>query len=49
MKTKLYKSKAYLQMEYVINGKSIHQIAEELGCSYNSVREHLKLFGLIRS
>jgi transposase len=49
MKPKLYKSEAYLRTQYVIKGKTVEEIAKELGVSYNTIRESLRAFKLLRS
>lgn len=47
-RVKLYQNEKWLRMQFLINRKTIKEIADELGCSQNSVRENLKRFGLIK-
>ena len=47
-KAKLHKSEAYLKLMFITKGKSIDDIAKELGVSHNTIRQALKEKGLIK-
>lgn len=44
----LYKSEAWLKRRYVVQKKTIVEIAKECGCSHQTVQNYLEKFGLMR-
>lgn len=48
MGLKLYNSKQWLYKKYVVDKKSIPEIAEAAGCTTRTVYTKLKEFGLMR-
>lgn len=48
MKSKLYKSEAWLRYAYLIERKSIQTIADECGATYNTVAAYLRKFSIIK-
>lgn len=47
-KPKKYTSKAWLFAEYTTKHRSVESLAEECGCSTNTIRTALKKAGLIK-
>jgi len=45
---KLYANKAYLTKRYVIEKKSLQDIAKECGASHQTIYRYLVKYGLIR-
>jgi transposase-like protein len=45
----MYKSKAYLYQRYVVEKKTVVEIAKEAGCSVMTVQNWLEKFGLLRN
>lgn len=48
MKLKLYDSKAWMYRRYVVEKKSVDEIAKEAGASRRTVYAKLKEFGLLK-
>lgn len=46
--TKLYKSKAWLTKRYLVDKKTIEQIAKEAETSYQTIYRYLVEYGIIR-
>lgn len=46
---KLYESKDYLYRRYVLQKKTIKEIAEECNCSHMTIQRYLEKFGLIKN
>lgn len=44
----LYKSKAWLYKRYVVERKTIIDIAKEAGCSHMTIQRYLEKFGLVK-
>lgn len=49
MNIKLYTSRAFLYRRYVVQGKTIIEIAEECGCSHMTIQRYLEKFELIKN
>lgn len=47
-KSKPHKSEAYLKLMFITKGKTIDEIAAELGVSHNTIRTALKEKGLLK-
>lgn len=47
--SKLYQSKAWLTKRYLVDKKTIEEIAKECGTSHQTVYRYLVDFGLVRS
>ena len=47
--TKLYKSKAWLYKRYVVEKKTIEEIAKEAGTSHQTIYRYLTEAGLIKN
>jgi hypothetical protein len=45
---KLYESKDWLYRRYVVQKKTIVEIAKEAGCSHMTIQRYLEKYGLIR-
>ena len=45
---KLYESKEWLYRRYVVQKKTIVEIAKEAGCSHMTIQRALEKYGLIR-
>lgn len=46
---KLYESKDWLYRRYVVQKKSILEIAKEAGCSHMTIQRALEKYGLIKN
>ncbi len=46
---KLYESYAWLHKRYVIEKKTIKQMAEESKCSHMTIQRYLEKYGLIKN
>lgn len=46
---KLYESKDFLFRRYVLQKKTVKEIADECGCSHMTVQRYLEKFGLIKN
>ena len=46
---KLYQNKAWLTKRYVVEKKTVNEIAKECGTSHQTVYRYLVEFGLIRN
>lgn len=46
---KLYESLDWLRKRYVLEKKTIKQMAEEAGCSHMTIQRHLEKSGLIKN
>jgi DNA-binding phage protein len=46
---KLYESRDWLYRRYVVQKKSVTEIAKEAGCSHMTIQRALEKFGLIKN
>jgi len=46
---KLYESKDWLYRRYVVQRKTITEIAKEAGCSHMTIQRSLEKYGLIKN
>jgi response regulator of citrate/malate metabolism len=46
---KLYESKDWLYRRYVVQRKTITEIAKEAGCSHMTIQRYLEKYGLIKN
>mgnify|MGYP003352382857 FL=1 len=46
---KLYENKAWLTKRYVVEKKTIVQMAEEAGCSHMTIQRALEKYGMIKN
>jgi DNA-binding MurR/RpiR family transcriptional regulator len=46
---KLYQSKEFLNRRYVLQKKTIKEIADECGVSHMTIQRYLEQFGLIKN
>ena len=46
---KLYESKDWLYRRYVVQKKTVVEIAKEAGCSHMTIQRALEKFGLIKN
>jgi predicted DNA-binding protein YlxM (UPF0122 family) len=44
---KLHNNKEWLRKRYVVDGRSLQEIAKEAGCSHQTIQNRLEKFGLI--
>lgn len=47
-KIKIYESKAWLELEYLVKGFTVEEISKKARCSKNTIRENLKKFEIIK-
>lgn len=47
--SQLYTSKAWLTKRYLVDKKTIQEIAKEANCSHMTIQRYLEKYGLIRN